>query len=77
MNTRQILSMPPQSEDVKTWVMQLTRLLVDNQKNIYQDLSKMNNLPSHANNAAAVANGLAPGDFYRTGNDPDLVCVVH
>jgi hypothetical protein len=34
-------------------------------------------LPIYANNAAAVAGGLAVGDFYRTGGDPDLVCVVH
>lgn len=30
-----------------------------------------------ANNAAAVAGGLAVGDLYRTNGDPDLVCVVH
>jgi len=30
-----------------------------------------------ANNAAAIAGGLTPGDFYRTGGDPDLVAVVH
>ena len=34
-------------------------------------------LPAYANNAAAVTGGLAVGDFYRTGGDPDLVCVVH
>jgi len=34
-------------------------------------------LPVYANNAAAVAGGLTPGDFYRTGTDPDYVCVVH
>lgn len=31
----------------------------------------------HANNAAAVAGGLTVGAFYRTGGDPDPVCVVH
>ncbi len=30
-----------------------------------------------ANNAAAVAGGLVRGQFYRTGGDPDAVCVVH
>lgn len=30
-----------------------------------------------ANNAAAQAGGLITGDFYRTGADPDVVCVVH
>ncbi len=34
-------------------------------------------LPIYANNAAAIAGGLAAGDFYRTGADPDPVCVVH
>ena len=34
-------------------------------------------LPTYANNAAAVAGGLAAGSFYRTNGDPDLVCVVH
>jgi hypothetical protein len=34
-------------------------------------------LPIYANNAAAVGGGLTPGAFYRTGGDPDLVCVVH
>lgn len=34
-------------------------------------------LPVHANNAAAIAGGLVAGDLYRTGGDPDPVCVVH
>ena len=34
-------------------------------------------LPIYANNAAAVAGGLTAGAFYRTGADPDPVCVVH
>lgn len=34
-------------------------------------------LPIYANNAAALAGGLVAGDFYRTGADPDHVCVVH
>jgi len=34
-------------------------------------------LPQYANNAAAIAGGLAAGSFYRTGGDPDPVCVVH
>ena len=34
-------------------------------------------LPVYANNAAAVAGGLTAGAFYRTGGDPDAVCVVH
>ena len=34
-------------------------------------------LPVYANNAAAVVGGLTAGAFYRTGADPDSVCVVH
>ena len=34
-------------------------------------------LSVYANNAAAVTGGLAVGDLYRTGGDPDTVCVVH
>lgn len=34
-------------------------------------------LPVYANNAAAVTGGLTSGAFYRTGADPDAVCVVH
>jgi hypothetical protein len=30
-----------------------------------------------ANNAAAITGGLVAGDLYRTGADPDPVCVVH
>lgn len=38
---------------------------------------KITDLQVFANNAAALAGGLAVGDFYRTGADPDLVAVVH
>jgi hypothetical protein len=34
-------------------------------------------LPVYANNAAAVAGGLAVGTLYRSGGDPDTICVVH
>jgi hypothetical protein len=34
-------------------------------------------LPVFLTNALAIAGGLAAGDFYRTGADPDLVAVVH
>lgn len=34
-------------------------------------------IPIYANNAAAVAGGLTAGALYRTGGDPDPVCVVH
>jgi hypothetical protein len=35
------------------------------------------NLPIYASNALAVTGGLKQGDIYRTGADPDIVCVVH
>lgn len=38
---------------------------------------KVTSIPVYANNAAAVAGGLTAGAFYRTGGDPDAVCVVH
>lgn len=40
-------------------------------------IDKTTTLPVYANNAAAIAGGLAAGDFYRTGADPDPVCIVH
>lgn len=33
--------------------------------------------PVYANNAAALAGGLTSGMMYRTGGDPDVVCIVH
>lgn len=32
---------------------------------------------TYANNAAAVSGGLVAGDLYRTGADPDVLCIVH
>jgi hypothetical protein len=40
-------------------------------------VSKLTGLSVYANNAAALAGGLVADDFYRTGADPDVVCVVH
>jgi hypothetical protein len=37
----------------------------------------LSNLPVYANNAAALAGGVRDGGFYRTGGDPDVVCVAH
>lgn len=34
-------------------------------------------LPVHPNNRAAVAAGLPVGSLYRTGTDPDQICIVH
>ena len=37
----------------------------------------ISSLSAYANNAAAIAGGLEEGDLYRTGGDPDSVCIVH
>ncbi len=34
-------------------------------------------IPVYANNAAAISGGLTAGAFYRTGANPDPICVVH
>lgn len=41
------------------------------------NINIVNKLYSYANNAAAIAGGLVAGDLYRTGADPDVVCIVH
>jgi hypothetical protein len=55
-------------------------------RRIYEQVAKVINyqcirtpvlLPVYANNASAVAAGLAVGSLYRTNGDPDTVCVVH
>jgi len=38
---------------------------------------KLGSVPVYADNASAIAGGLTAGDIYRTGNDPDLLCIVH
>lgn len=40
-------------------------------------VKRASGLPIFANNAAAIAGGLSAGALYRTGADPDPVCVVH
>lgn len=34
-------------------------------------------IPIYANNAAAITGGLTQGSLYRTGADPDVLCIVH
>jgi hypothetical protein len=34
-------------------------------------------VPIFANNAAAISGGLSEGSIYRTGADPDTLCIVH
>ena len=40
-------------------------------------IAALTGLTVRLNNAAAVAAGIPVGGFYRTGADPDVVCVVH
>ena len=39
--------------------------------------STPNALPVFPDNATALGGGLTPGMLYRTGGDPDIVCIVH
>lgn len=39
--------------------------------------ASLSSLPAYATNAAAITGGLGVGKLYRTGADPDLVCIVH
>jgi hypothetical protein len=43
----------------------------------YVATEEVNTMPIYANNAAAKAGGLIEGNFYRSGGDPDPVCIVH
>jgi hypothetical protein len=37
----------------------------------------LHEMPVFANNDDALAGQLIPGDLYRTGEDPDHLCIVH
>lgn len=58
------------------------RLAFRDNSGIFHDVANLSDtgrvdLLIFENNAAAIGGGLLAGDFYRTGGDPDLVCVVH
>ena len=44
---------------------------------VRQGLPGLTDLHVYANNAAAISGGLTIGNGYRSGSDPDVVCVVH
>lgn len=62
----------------KFWV---RRPAVGTTRSIYVDPTtgyvRLETVGAYANNAAAVGAGLPVGTVYRTGGDPDLLCVVH
>jgi len=64
-------------ERVFKWRKAHLSILRDQHEDIYNDLNSFRNLSVYANNAAAIAGGLGIGDYYRTGGDPDTVCIVH
>jgi len=51
--------------------------VVINENNSAGALFKVVGIPVFANNAAAIAGGLVPGNVYRSGGDPDVLSVVH
>jgi len=50
----------------------ILRMTIDNLGNV-----NLSNVSVYANNAAAIAGGLTVGTIYRTGGDPDTLCIVH
>lgn len=61
-----------------TWILIDTSGNVTFSKNVtMQGTVAATALSVFANNAAAITGGLVAGDFYRTGGNPDQVCVVH
>lgn len=62
---------------LQRWWKGILTILKDLHVNVHTDLARLESLPIYANNAAALAGGLVVGDFYRTGANPDPVCVVH
>ena len=58
-------------------LVKLTEILDAHRRLINGLIDKTTTLPIYANNAAAITGGLAAGDLYRTGADPDPVMIVH
>ena len=56
---------------------QIVNWLADGNADFKINTLNLKTLSVYANNAAAVAGGLAVGQLYRTGADPDVVCIVH
>lgn len=80
MNKLPLPNLPLCSDPSGTYQRQLSvklnEILGSYQKTINRLITRPD-LPVYANNASAIAGGLVAGDFYRTGADPDVVCIVH
>lgn len=59
------------------WMQYIRQLVSSAPGSAIQSPFSVTGLDVFANNAAAVAGGLRTGNLYRTGADPDVVCVVH
>jgi hypothetical protein len=56
---------------------QIVNWLSDTNADLKINTLNIKTLSVYANNAAAVAGGKTAGQLYRTGADPDAVCIVH
>lgn len=61
--------------DAELW--DFTNRLIDSVYFMWEFQKKFQNIPVYVDNASAIAGGLSVGSFYRTGADPDVICVVH
>ena len=68
-------------ERIANWRKNHINILKALHATVYNDFmsfkSKITEIPVYANNTAALGGGLEVGDFYRLGEDPDHLCVVH
>jgi hypothetical protein len=82
-NVRPDASATPPNPSLRFMTVNVQRMIITNTGNVGIGTSNPSSvlhvvgLPVFANNAAATAGGLTAGAFYRTGGDPDVVCVVH
>ena len=59
------------------WIQFLSGLLMASPNVSFPSPFFITGLSVYADNATALAGGLKVGQLYRTGADPDVVCVVH
>ena len=82
MNTHQVvaLSVPDAAGEAIRQTEKITEVALEDavdKKHTQGTDTSIGTISIYANNAAAVSGGLSTGDLYRTGSDPDVVCVVH